>query len=242
MQLFYEPDFDSSSQLIQVNPVESRHISKVLRKNIGDKVFITNGLGLLAEGVLKSNHPKKCEIEVLKIEEKEASRHHLHIAIAPTKTNDRLEWFLEKATEIGVQEITPLLCEHSERRTIKPERYEKVLQAAMKQSLTPFMPKLNALIPFSEFITSELTRPRNEGGFDSEKWIAHCEDGPKENLFKVVGEHNLILIGPEGDFSKTEINLALSHGFKAISLSDSRLRTETAGIVACHTVNLIQSL
>ncbi|NEV94379.1 16S rRNA (uracil(1498)-N(3))-methyltransferase [Psychroflexus sp. YR1-1] len=242
MQLFYEPHFDSSSQLIQVNPVESRHMSKVLRKNIGDKVFITNGSGLLAEGVLKSNHPKKCEIEVLKMEEKEASKHHLHIAIAPTKTNDRLEWFLEKATEIGIQEITPLLCEHSERRTIKPERYEKVLQAAMKQSLTPFIPKLNPLISFSEFITSEPAGPKSEGGFDAVKCIAHCEDEPKESLSKVVGDYNLILIGPEGDFSKAEIELALSNGFKAVSLSDSRLRTETAGIVACHTVHLIQSL
>lgn len=233
MQLFYEPLFDSSSQFILVNPVESRHISKVLRKNIGDKVFITNGLGVLAEGIIRSNHPKKCEIEVLKMDEKEASKHHLHIAIAPTKANDRFEWFLEKATEIGIQEITPLLCEHSERRTIKLDRYEKVLQAAMKQSLSSFLPKLNQLTPFSDVVSSEVK---------STKLIAHCEDQPKENLFKLVTEHNFILIGPEGDFSKSEIELALSKDFKAISLSESRLRTETAGIVACHTVNLIQSL
>lgn len=233
MQLFYEPHFDSSSHFILVNPVESRHISKVLRKNIGDKVFITNGLGVLAEGIIRSNHPKKCEIEVLKMDEKEASKHHLHIAIAPTKANDRFEWFLEKATEIGIQEITPLLCEHSERRTIKLDRYEKVLQAAMKQSLSSFLPKLNQLTPFSDVVSSEVK---------STKLIAHCEDQPKENLFKLVAEHNFILIGPEGDFSKSEIELALSKDFKAISLSESRLRTETAGIVACHTVNLIQSL
>lgn len=233
MQLFYEPLFDSSSHFILVNPVESRHISKVLRKNIGDKVFITNGLGVLAEGIIRSNHPKKCEIEVLKMDEKEASKHHLHIAIAPTKANDRFEWFLEKATEIGIQEITPLLCEHSERRTIKLDRYEKVLQAAMKQSLSSFLPKLNQLTPFSDVVSSEVK---------STKLIAHCEDQPKENLFKLVTEHNFILIGPEGDFSKSEIELALSKDFKAISLSESRLRTETAGIVACHTVNLIQSL
>lgn len=242
MQLFYEPDFNTETQIILVNPVESRHISKVLRKNSGDKIFITNGSGLLAEGIIRSNHPKKCEIEVLKIDEKEASKHHLHIAIAPTKANDRFEWFLEKATEIGIQEITPLLCEHSERRTIKLERYEKVLQAAMKQSLNPFLPKLNELTSFSEFVSSESTRLKNEGGIDSTKFIAHCEDEPKEQLSKLVGENNLILIGPEGDFSKSEIDLALSKNFKAISLSESRLRTETAGLVACHTVNLIQSL
>lgn len=242
MQLFYEPHFDAHAQLILVNPVESRHISKVLRKNIGDKVFITNGSGLLAKGIIKSNHPKKCEIGVLNIEEKMASKQQLHIAIAPTKANDRFEWFLEKATEIGIQEITPLLCEHSERRIIKLERYEKVLQAAMKQSLSSFLPKLNDLISFSDFITSEPARPGSEGGFDSTKFIAHCEDEPKENLSKLLGERNLILIGPEGDFSKSEIDLALSYDFKAVSLSDSRLRTETAGIVACHTANLMQSL
>lgn len=242
MQLFYEPDFDSSARLILVNSMESRHMAKVLRKNIGDKVFITNGAGLLAEGVVKSNHPKKCEIEVLKIEESKAPKHHLHIAIAPTKANDRLEWFLEKATEIGIQEITPLLCENSERRTIKLERYEKVLQAAMKQSLSSFLPKLNPLTSFSEFVSSEFTLPRSEGGPNSTKLIAHCENEPKEQLSKLIGENNLILIGPEGDFSRSEIDLALSENFKAVSLSDSRLRTETAGIVACHTVNLMQSL
>jgi 16S rRNA (uracil1498-N3)-methyltransferase len=233
MQLFYEPKFDSSTQLITVNAEESRHIAKVLRKNIGDKIHITNGSGIIAEGILSSNHPKKCEVEVSKLKETQPSLNYLHIAIAPTKTNDRFEWFLEKATEIGIQEITPILCEHSERRTIKKERYEKVLQTAMKQSLNSFLPKLNELTSFSELVASE---------FDSSKFIAHCEDQPKEQLSKLVNSHNLILIGPEGDFSKSEIESALSKNFKAISLSEARLRTETAGIVACHTVNLIHSL
>lgn len=232
MQLFYEPNFDLSAKTILINAEESRHISKVLRKKIGEEIFITNGSGLLAKGKLSSNHPKKCEIEVINIEKSKSPIHHLHIAIAPTKTNDRFEWFLEKCTEIGIQEITPLLCEHSERRTIKQERYEKVLQSAMKQSLSTFLPKLNTLTPFSNFITSE---------FDSNKIIAHCENGRKERLSEIVAKDNLILIGPEGDFSTNEINLALQNNFKAVTLSDSRLRTETAGIVACHTVNLIQS-
>lgn len=233
MQLFYEPNFDPNTQLIAVNAEESRHISKVLRKKIGEVIHITNGFGSIAEGILRSNHPKKCEIEVIKTEVLKPVSKHLHIAIAPTKANDRFEWFLEKATEIGIQEITPLLCEHSERRVIKRERYEKVLLAAMKQSLSSFLPKLNKLTPFSDFISSD---------FKSTKLIAHCEDLPKENLSKSIGENNLILIGPEGDFSTSEIDFALSNGFKAVSLSQSRLRTETAGMVACHTVNLIQSL
>lgn len=233
MQLFYEPDFDLTASLIKINPVESRHISKVLRKNIGEIIYITNGSGLIAQGILKSNHPKKCEVEVHKIDKHDVSKTHLHIAIAPTKANDRFEWFLEKATEIGIQEITPLLCEHSERRTIKLERYEKVLQAAMKQSLSSFLPKLNTFTSFQDFIKRDLK---------SEKFIAHCENEPKESLAKLVTHTNTILIGPEGDFSHSEIELAKSSGYDPISLSTSRLRTETAGIVACHTVNLIQSL
>jgi 16S rRNA (uracil1498-N3)-methyltransferase len=233
MQLFYESNFTKESSIISISAEESRHISKVLRKNIGDQVYITNGSGLLAKGIMRSNHPKKCEIEVSEIQEKQKPRTHLHIAIAPTKANDRFEWFLEKATEIGIQEITPLLCEHSERKVIKKERYEKVLLSAMKQSLSPFLPKLNPLTPFSDVINSE---------FNATKLIAHCENSPKEKLSKLCVEKNLILIGPEGDFSSTEIDKALANGFTATSLSESRLRTETAGIVACHTVNLIQNL
>jgi 16S rRNA (uracil1498-N3)-methyltransferase len=233
MQLFYEPNFDSSSKFISINSEESRHISKVLRKNIGEEIAITNGSGLLANGVIKINHPKKCEVEVVSFQEKNTADNYLHIAIAPTKANDRFEWFLEKSTEIGIQEITPILCDHSERRVIKQERYEKVLQAAMKQSLNTFLPKLNKLTLFSDFINYETKHT---------KFIAHCEDEPKENLSKVINDNNLIMIGPEGDFSQEEIQLALTKDFKAVSLSGSRLRTETAGIVACHTVNLIQSL
>ena len=233
MQLFYESNFTKESSIISISAEESRHISKVLRKNIGDQVYITNGSGLLAKGILRSSHPKKCEIEVSEIQEKQKPRTHLHIAIAPTKANDRFEWFLEKATEIGIQEITPLLCEHSERKVIKKERYEKVLLSAMKQSLSPFLPKLNPLTPFSDVINSE---------FNATKLIAHCEDSHKEKLSKLCVEKNVILIGPEGDFSMSEIDQALRKGFSATSLSESRLRTETAGIVACHTVNLIQNL
>ena len=233
MQLFYDSNFNAIDERIQVGAEESRHIAKVLRKQIGDNVSITNGKGLLVEGILRSNHPKKCEIEVLKRKQSNSPKTYLHIAIAPTKANDRFEWFLEKSTEIGIQEITPLLCDHSERKVIKWERYQKVLLSAMKQSLNTFLPKLNNLTPFIDFVNSSL---------DTNKLIAHCENEPKESLSKILSSSNTILIGPEGDFSSDEIQLALSKDFKAVSLSESRLRTETAGIVACHTTNLIQSL
>ena len=233
MQLFYDSNFNAIDERIQVGAEESRHIAKVLRKQIGDNVSITNGKGLLVEGILRSNHPKKCEIEVLKRKQSNSPKTYLHIAIAPTKANDRFEWFLEKSTEIGIQEITPLLCDHSERKVIKWERYQKVLLSAMKQSLNTFLPKLNNLTPFIDFVNSSL---------DTNKLIAHCENEPKESLSKILSSSNTILIGPEGDFSSDEIQLALSKDFKAVSLSESRLRTETAGIIACHTTNLIQSL
>ena len=233
MQLFYEPNFDSSATIFSISEMESRHISKVLRKTIGDDIYVTNGLGICAEGILISNHPKECKVEVKTIIKEKKTDFRLHIAIAPTKANDRFEWFLEKATEIGIDEITPLLCDHSERRRIKAERYEKVLQAAMKQSLKYTLPILNPMVSFSDLMEMDVK---------SKKMIAHCEDDTKEKLSKTVNGDNLILIGPEGDFSIDEIKKAIKHQFIPISLSQARLRTETAGIVACHTVNLMRSL
>jgi 16S rRNA (uracil1498-N3)-methyltransferase len=233
MQLFYEPNFDSSATSISINAMESRHISKVLRKTIGEEIYVTNGLGICAEGILISNHPKKCKVEVKTIIEEKKPNFRLHIAIAPTKANDRFEWFLEKATEIGIDEITPLLCDHSERRRIKAERYEKVLQAAMKQSLKYTLPILNPMVSFSDLMEMDVK---------SKKMIAHCEDEKKEKLSEAANRDNLILIGPEGDFSTDEIKKALKYQFIPISLSEARLRTETAGIVACHTVNLMKSI
>ena len=213
--------------------MESRHISKVLRKSIGEVIYVTNGLGICAEGILISNHPKECKVEVKTITKEKKSNFRLHIAIAPTKANDRFEWFLEKATEIGIDEITPLLCDHSERRRIKAERYEKVLQAAMKQSLKYTLPILNPMISFRDLMEMDI---------ESKKMIAHCEDDKKEKLSEIVNRDNLILIGPEGDFSIDEIKKALKYQFIPISLSEARLRTETAGIVACHTANLMRSI
>ena len=232
MQLFYEPNFENNQNRVEINSTESRHITKVLRKNIGDEIFITNGRGICAQGTLVSNHPKKCVVEVDTFTTQNQLE-HLHIAIAPTKANDRFEWFLEKSTEIGITEITPIICQNSERRKIKPERYEKVLQAAMKQSLKFHLPVLNPLQNFHEFIKQNS---------EEQKLIAHCEDSEKVELSSQIGKNILVLIGPEGDFSNTEIKQALANGFQAVTLSESRLRTETAGIVACHTINLMRSL
>jgi 16S rRNA (uracil1498-N3)-methyltransferase len=156
----------------------------------------------------------------------------LHIAIAPTKNIERLEWFLEKSTEIGISEITPLLCEHSERKIVKNDRLERVIISAAKQSVKAFFPKLNSLQEFNLLVTSK---------FDGEKYIAHCnkQDLPLlKNVISLKGK-SLILIGPEGDFSPKEVSFALENGFKEISLGTSRLRTETAGIVACDTVSIL---
>ena len=164
--------------------------------------------------------------------------YYLHLVVAPTKMNERYEWFLEKATEIGVDEITPIICEHSERTTIKVERFEKLLLSAMKQSLQCYLPKLNAPIASAQFFKTMQTD-------SSAKYIAHCQENEKRLLsraLKSFPERITVLIGPEGDFSTNEINTALQQAFVPISLGDTRLRTETAAIVACHTVAVINEL
>lgn len=198
----------------------------------GDILKITNGRGSLFEAKILEANPKKCKVQIVSEEKTLPRLHSLHIAIAPTKMNDRLEWFLEKATEIGIHEITPILCAHSERKVIKSERLEKVLQSAMKQSLQTYLPKLNPLTSFEEFL----------GAVKGElQLIAHCHPEEKLELKRRVQADKdvVILIGPEGDFSKDEVDMALNHGFLPVSLGRNRLRTETAGIVACSTVAII---
>uniref|UniRef100_UPI003F6AA56A RsmE family RNA methyltransferase n=1 Tax=Winogradskyella sp. TaxID=1883156 RepID=UPI003F6AA56A len=156
----------------------------------------------------------------------------LHLVVAPTKMNDRYEWFLEKATEIGVEEITPIICDHSERKVIKPDRFEKIIQAAMKQSLSCYLPKLHPAISFSDFIVQR---------FKAQKFIAHCEETDRKSLKTQIQLHKncVILIGPEGDFSVKEIEIALQHQYIPVTLGKYRLRTETAAIAACHSVAFI---
>lgn len=232
MQLFYAPHIQPENSAFHFDKDESRHISKVLRKKEGDAILITDGRGNLFHGTLTLSSPKSCQVHIDRIEEKSSRRYALHMAVAPTKSNDRFEWFLEKATEIGVDEITPLICDHSERKVLKTDRMEKILQSAMKQSLNCFLPRLNAPVDFREFM--EMEHP-------GQRFIAHCYEEDRFELKRRVQPDCpiLILIGPEGDFSEEEVDLAIAKGFLPVILNDNRLRTETAAIIACHTVALI---
>ncbi len=230
MQLFYVPDISGAEVIL--NETESKHAIRVLRLKEGDEIELIDGKGGFYKARIQNANPKKCQLSIIESQTDFGKKDfHLHIAIAPTKNIDRTEWFLEKCTEIGIDEVTPLLSEHSERKVIKPERLEKILVSAMKQSVKAYLPKLNGLTKLSELL-SQAT--------ETKKFIAHCNEGEKPHLKNVVkpGDNVLILIGPEGDFSPEEVTLALEYGFEAISLGNARLRTETAGVVACHIVNL----
>lgn len=234
MHLFFDPTISGNRHILDQQ--ESTHCIKVLRLKENDIVHLTDGLGNLYKTIIALAHPKRCELEIIKILSDYNKRNYqLHIAIAPTKNIDRFEWFLEKATEIGVDEITPLICEHSERRVIKPERLIKVISSAMKQSLKTYLPRLNELTPFNRFIENEIAE---------NKYIANCEENPSIHIhnYYTPGDSITVLIGPEGDFSDVELTAAINKGFRSISLGSSRLRTETAGIVACHTVYLSNQL
>ena len=232
MQLFYNSNIKSNDKTFFFDKEESKHIIKVLRKKESDKIFITNGLGFLFESEIILASEKKCEVKITKETFQEPDAFYTHIAVAPTKMNDRLEWFLEKATEIGIHEITPIICDHSERKVYKIDRAEKIIQAAMKQSLHYYIPKINEPISFSQFVKSNI---------DGQKFIAHCEETDKKSFKNEVNksEKATILIGPEGDFSTKEINLAIENNFIPVTLGNTRLRTETAALVACHTIALI---
>ena len=229
MQLFYNPDIDETTQTFSFDKEESRHIIKVLRKKDSDILHVTNGFGLLFETEITLASDNKCIVNVLSIKKADEPKFRLHLAVAPTKMNDRFEWFLEKATEIGIQEITPIICDRSERKVINAERFEKIILSAMKQSNETFLPKLNPAISFKEFI-----KQKNEGL----QLIAHCEETDRKSLKEVLksNENVTLLIGPEGDFSEKEIAMALENNYQPVTLGNTRLRTETAAIVACHSV------
>jgi 16S rRNA (uracil1498-N3)-methyltransferase len=228
--LFYQPGIQYGSHFL--DPEESRHAAKVLRKKIGDIIHITDGKGVLYTCKITDAKPDKCAFSVASSEQEKQKSFSIHIAIAPTKNPDRTEWFVEKAIEIGVDEITFLKCDNSERSTIKTERIEKLAVSAMKQSLKTKLPKIHSIRQLDEVIS---------GSNSSKKFIAYVDPANPDELSRVAkpNENYFILIGPEGDFSPAELDLALKHGFKKVALGSSRLRTETAGIVACHTLNLI---
>ena len=202
----------------------------------GDHVSILNGKGAMYEAVIHAPDPKSCILSILnEVKSGNNRRYRLTIAIAPTKNMDRFEWFAEKSAEIGIDFIIPLICQHSERKVLKTDRIEKILISAMKQSGQLFLPQISVPRSFREIVNQP---------FAGDKMIAHCESGTKNELKNSItpGNNVMILIGPEGDFSPDEIKIAIENGFIPVSLGESRLRTETAGLVACHTVCLLNSI
>jgi len=234
MHIFYTPDISGNNYTL--DETESKHCIRVLRLEKGNEITLVDGRGGFFTAEISDPNPKRCIVKVNRSEFKFGLRNfQVHVAIAPTKNIERIEWFLEKATEIGIDRVTPLLCRYSERKEIKTDRLEKVMVSAMKQSLKAYLPQLDPLTKFSDFVRQP---------FDGQKFIAHCEEQHRDLLKNkiVSGENYLILIGPEGDFSSEEIELAIQSGFHPVSLGESRLRTETAGLVACHTFNLMNQL
>ena len=235
MYLFYCPDIETKQTLSEE---ESGHCVRVLRYSAGDEILITDGKGTTYTARITNPHPKHCDFEIISREKQEPHHHfHLHIAIAPTKNIERMEWAVEKCVEIGVDEITPLLCRFSERKQLRTDRLEKIILSAAKQSLTHYLPVLHELTPYDAFIKSQESRDKSQ----EQKFIAHCYKEDKRVLKDEIeqGRDVLVLIGPEGDFSEQEIAEALSLGFIPVSLGNSRLRTETAAVVACHTAVLM---
>ena len=229
--LFYAPDIEPP--VFQLTTEESKHIVKVLRMKAGDDILFTGGKGMLYHCRIAEANPRGCFVEVLKTEQGNDRRNFfLHMAVAPTKNINRFEWFLEKATEMGIDRITPFISEHSERKTVKTERLNRVITAAMKQSLKTFHPVLDETVRFEELIRQP---------FEGEKFIAYIDSAVTLELSKAYhrSSHALILIGPEGDFSREEVEAAKSFGFVPVKLGPSRLRTETAAVAACHTINLL---
>ncbi len=231
MILFYQPEI--SPPFHTLDREESGHCVRVLRLKAGDTVHLTDGRGMLCRCRIAGADPKGCSLEVMETTvRKQRSDHHLHLAVAPTKNIGRFEWFLEKATEIGVDEITPMICTNSERRSVKTDRLRKVMVAAMKQSLKVFLPHLNEPAPFDRLIAAP---------HPGDRFIAYCSDQHRGLLKDACtkGNDTLVLVGPEGDFTEQEVTLALSNGCRPVSLGGSRLRTETAALAACHTVELV---
>ncbi|MER0438686.1 16S rRNA (uracil(1498)-N(3))-methyltransferase [Emticicia sp. W12TSBA100-4] len=227
MLLFYQSDIEKTPILSEE---DSRHCVKVLRKNVKDKIHVVDGVGGLFECEITKAHEKKCEVRILSTKREFEKRNlYLHIAIAPTKNADRIEYFIEKCVEIGVDEITLIQTKHSERKNQKTERLEKIAISAMKQSLKAYLPKINELVDFEKFVSSVKVES---------KFVAHLTDDAKSLKEVVVDKKEvLLMIGPEGDFAKEEITLVQNSGFQVVTLGNSRLRTETAGVVACTIVN-----
>ena len=231
--IFFFPGCQDVPTVQTLPEEESQHAVKVLRLQVGEEIAVVDGVGGFYTARITNPHPKHCGFEITEVKSGFGKHDYkLHIAIAPTKNIERLEWFIEKSTEIGIDEITPVVCRFSERKMVKEERLQKIIVAAAKQSLKAYFPKLNPLTTFDELMKNHQA---------SQKFIAHCYEEDKKLFQKEIKPSSdvLILIGPEGDFSKEEVQKAISLGFIPVSLGNSRLRTETAGVVACHTVAVI---
>lgn len=229
MHVFYTPDIQTHPEFPEE---EAQHCIRVLRLNAGDEITLTDGKGNFYRAEITAATNKRCLVKVIEtIAQEPLWQGHLHIAMAPTKNMDRNEWFAEKATEVGIDELTFLNCRFSERKVIKTERIEKILVSAIKQSLKARLPKLNGMMDFDKFIAQD---------FSGQKFIAHCYEGEKPLLkhIRKPGEDALVLIGPEGDFSEEEVKKAIDKGFQPISLGKSRLRTETAALIATVLINV----
>ena len=229
MHVFYTPDIDVNNELPEE---EAGHCLRVLRLGVGDEITLTDGKGCFYKAVISAATGKRCSVSITETIEQPALWHgHLHLAMAPTKNMDRIEWFAEKATEIGIDELSFLNCRFSERKVLKIDRIEKIVVSAVKQSLKARKPIVNELIDFDKFITKD---------YKGRKFIAHCHDGVKPYLMDVhkAGEDAVVLIGPEGDFSEAEVEKAIKNGFEPISLGQSRLRTETAALTAVQMMSI----
>jgi 16S rRNA (uracil1498-N3)-methyltransferase len=234
MHYFYTPHIEGNRAVLDEE--EAAHCAQVLRMKAGDPIHFVDGKGHWYEGILAESHKKKCVIDIQK-SRAEVLPHQvqIHIAIAPTKNMDRMEWFLEKATEIGIHRITPIICQRSERKIIRLDRLEKILVAAMKQSLKATLPILEEAQPFGSWIKNLTIQPQTLA------YIAYCNETeriPLQTTYE-AGKNVILLIGPEGDFHPNEVTVAKAAGFTGVSLGPSRLRTETAGIVGCHILNLM---
>ncbi|RZK50823.1 MAG: 16S rRNA (uracil(1498)-N(3))-methyltransferase [Pedobacter sp.] len=236
MHVFYTPDL-GDNEFYSLNEEESKHCAKVLRLSIGDKIQLIDGRGGFFEAEIISAGKRRVDLKILSRQLAYKKQYHfIHIGIAPTKNIDRLSWFLEKCTEIGIDEISTFICDRSERKILKEERLDKIITAAVKQSLKAYHPQLNNAVRYKDFIQQDFTK------YNGNLFIAHCEQDSQKLFLGDLAQPNqsyLVLIGPEGDFSSEEITLAKSYGFKPITLGESRLRTETAGVAACFELNYI---
>lgn len=226
MHLFYAPEITDKTHDYSLSEEESKHCVRVLRLKQGSQVELLNGKGLSAIAEIDDDHPKKCRLKILSTEFFPPNK-EIHLALAPTKNMDRMEWLVEKATEIGLTKLSFLKCDHNERGQLKLDRLEKIAISAMKQSKRYYLPEITELVSFQSFVEN------HPNGF-----IGHCYPAEKIAL-NLISESKVFLIGPEGDFSENEVNLALQNGYRAVSLSDFRLRTETAALISVMKLSLL---